>query len=270
MSIRSTKALHSLCGKINCNISDLFFRYCTETLALLPFTLPDEPLYLVYSINRVVQIRAGAIESNLKALLHKDSAKTHHGNGTYQQDPIPSHMHMMDLNTRIQEPTDWNSYGHPTPFDLNGAGYQDPRDQFSLYQTHNGEANVPKMTSSDPPELSTNDLQKIQVVSISFSPVMPRVLKSGSFLFEFSFFRSRVLITIVNQILHILGWYTLVSICNQLYTMLFQFCFSFVLFIGVWFLSDGFSFTNGLFKLSTLFYHNSCYIWRFLLMPVFF
>uniref|UniRef100_A0A1J3FJ16 Sister chromatid cohesion protein n=1 Tax=Noccaea caerulescens TaxID=107243 RepID=A0A1J3FJ16_NOCCA len=141
-----------------------FLMYCTETLALLPFTSPDEPLYLVYSINRVIQIRAGALESNLKALLHKDSSKTQQGNGTYQQDLIPGHMHMMDLNTRIQEePTHWNSYGHPNPIDLNGAVYQDPRDQFTSYQTQNVEANVHKMTSSDPPELSTDDLQKIQV-----------------------------------------------------------------------------------------------------------
>lgn len=116
----------------------------------------------MYSINRVIQVRAGAIESNLKALLHKDSAKTQHGNGTYQQDPIPGQIHMMDLNTRIQEePTHWNSYGQ---VDLNGIVYQDPRDQFNSYQIHNGEANVNKMTSSDPPALSTDDLQKIQVV----------------------------------------------------------------------------------------------------------
>ena len=41
-------------------------RYCVEVLASLPFTSPDEPLYLVYDINRFIQIRAGAIESNLK------------------------------------------------------------------------------------------------------------------------------------------------------------------------------------------------------------
>nr|VDC85382.1 unnamed protein product [Brassica rapa] len=145
-----------------------FLMYCTETLALLPFTTPDEPLYLVYSINRVIQVRAGAIESNLKALLHKDSAKTQHGNGTYQQDSTPANIHMMDLNTRIQEEhTHWNSYGHSTPIDLNGVVYQDPRDQFTSYQTHYGEANVHKMTSSDPPELSTDDLQKIKVDCLS-------------------------------------------------------------------------------------------------------
>ncbi|KAH7414591.1 hypothetical protein KP509_14G000800 [Ceratopteris richardii] len=48
-----------------------FLMYCTEILASLPFTLPDEPLYLVFAINRMVQVRAGAIESNIKALIHE-------------------------------------------------------------------------------------------------------------------------------------------------------------------------------------------------------
>lgn len=47
-----------------------FLIYCTEILSLLPFTLPDEPLYLIYSINRVIQVRAGSLEANMKASLH--------------------------------------------------------------------------------------------------------------------------------------------------------------------------------------------------------
>ncbi|XP_039139288.1 sister chromatid cohesion protein SCC2 isoform X2 [Dioscorea cayenensis subsp. rotundata] len=43
-----------------------FLVYCTEILASLPFSCPDEPLYLIYDINRVVQLRAGAIESSIK------------------------------------------------------------------------------------------------------------------------------------------------------------------------------------------------------------
>ncbi|CAA6657408.1 unnamed protein product [Spirodela intermedia] len=31
-----------------------------------PFTCPDEPLYLIYDINRVLQLRAGPLESNMK------------------------------------------------------------------------------------------------------------------------------------------------------------------------------------------------------------
>uniref|UniRef100_A0A0E0AF42 Sister chromatid cohesion protein n=1 Tax=Oryza glumipatula TaxID=40148 RepID=A0A0E0AF42_9ORYZ len=43
-----------------------FLMYCAEVLASLPFTSPDEPLYLIYDINRVIQLRAGAVEANLK------------------------------------------------------------------------------------------------------------------------------------------------------------------------------------------------------------
>ncbi|CAN6209133.1 unnamed protein product [Urochloa humidicola] len=43
-----------------------FLVYCAEVLASLPFTCPDEPLYLIYDINRVIHFRAGAIEANLK------------------------------------------------------------------------------------------------------------------------------------------------------------------------------------------------------------
>ncbi|CAN6170545.1 unnamed protein product [Urochloa humidicola] len=43
-----------------------FLVYCAEVLASLPFTCPDEPLYLIYDINRVIHFRAGAVEANLK------------------------------------------------------------------------------------------------------------------------------------------------------------------------------------------------------------
>ncbi|KAH9304417.1 hypothetical protein KI387_008821 [Taxus chinensis] len=46
-----------------------FLVYSSEVLAALPFTLPDEPLYLVYAINRIMQVRAGSLESDMKALI---------------------------------------------------------------------------------------------------------------------------------------------------------------------------------------------------------
>ncbi|KAF6134915.1 hypothetical protein GIB67_002316 [Kingdonia uniflora] len=42
--------------------------YCTEILASLPFTTPDEPLYLIYTINCVLQVRYGSLEATMKAL----------------------------------------------------------------------------------------------------------------------------------------------------------------------------------------------------------
>lgn len=35
----------------------------------MPFGVPDEPLYVVYTINRVVQVRAGELESNMKTII---------------------------------------------------------------------------------------------------------------------------------------------------------------------------------------------------------
>ncbi|XP_051140843.1 sister chromatid cohesion protein SCC2 isoform X2 [Andrographis paniculata] len=58
-----------------------FLIYCTEILALLPFSLPDEPLYLIYAINRVVQVRAGTLESNMKDFLHSLQGNTQKANG---------------------------------------------------------------------------------------------------------------------------------------------------------------------------------------------
>ncbi|KAJ3669807.1 hypothetical protein LUZ60_010131 [Juncus effusus] len=64
------KFMHSIIRKFesdNWNHSPLsFLLYCVEVLASLPFTLPDEPLYLIYDINRVIQLRAGALEDSMK------------------------------------------------------------------------------------------------------------------------------------------------------------------------------------------------------------
>jgi len=35
----------------------------------LPFGIPDEPLYVVYTINRVVQVRGGELEANMKTII---------------------------------------------------------------------------------------------------------------------------------------------------------------------------------------------------------
>ncbi|XP_073038924.1 sister chromatid cohesion protein SCC2-like isoform X1 [Primulina eburnea] len=65
-----------------------FLMYCSEILALLPFTSPDEPLYLIYTINRLVQVRAGILESNMKDFLHSLEGiyPKGIGNGTVQSD----------------------------------------------------------------------------------------------------------------------------------------------------------------------------------------
>ncbi|RZC92976.1 hypothetical protein C5167_021515 [Papaver somniferum] len=68
--------------------------YSTEILASLPFTTPDDPLYLIYSVNRVIQVKAGALEANLKALIFRltetGTQTTPQENGRIQQDATPS------------------------------------------------------------------------------------------------------------------------------------------------------------------------------------
>lgn len=65
------------------------YRYCTEILASLPFASPDEPLYLIYTINRIIQVRAGALESEMKTFsynaLHRSTPSTTQENGVVQQ-----------------------------------------------------------------------------------------------------------------------------------------------------------------------------------------
>lgn len=51
------------------NIVCGLYRYCSEVLSALPFGLPDEPLYVVYTINRVVQVRGGELEANMKTII---------------------------------------------------------------------------------------------------------------------------------------------------------------------------------------------------------
>ncbi|KAE9449352.1 hypothetical protein C3L33_18760, partial [Rhododendron williamsianum] len=86
-----------------------FLMYCTEILVLLPFTLPDEPLYLIYAINRVIQVRAGTLEANMKAFLHlwQEDAKKLHGNGITQPQgpscqPVCDQTIPMDLNGTLE------------------------------------------------------------------------------------------------------------------------------------------------------------------------
>ncbi|KAK4768597.1 hypothetical protein SAY87_003738 [Trapa incisa] len=149
-----------------------FMMHCTEILALLPFTLPDEPLSLIFSINRIIQVRAGSIEANLKAfcsrLFLRGSQGIDHENGVIQQDQFAQtffgNVGAVDLNGSAQEDSFCQQiYGHMGPLDLdvrippeavdklhtNAGDYVDGKTHFSL--------------STEPCGLSDNDLQKIQV-----------------------------------------------------------------------------------------------------------
>lgn len=45
------------------------FRFCAEILSSLPFSVPDEPLYLIFCLNRAIHLRCGGIISTLKSTL---------------------------------------------------------------------------------------------------------------------------------------------------------------------------------------------------------
>uniref|UniRef100_A0A7N0V3E0 Sister chromatid cohesion protein n=1 Tax=Kalanchoe fedtschenkoi TaxID=63787 RepID=A0A7N0V3E0_KALFE len=88
-----------------------FLVYCTEILSLLPFTTTDEPLYLVYTINRLMQVRAGDLEANMKSSIGRLSQqrvqKMFCENGLPKQEldawPASNVMAAIDLNGIDQE-----------------------------------------------------------------------------------------------------------------------------------------------------------------------
>ncbi|KAL0377584.1 UNVERIFIED_CONTAM: Sister chromatid cohesion protein SCC2 [Sesamum radiatum] len=124
-----------------------FLKYCTEILALLPFTLPDEPLYLIYTINRVVQVRSGTLESSMKEFLHslQGNSQKSNGNGVIQ------------LNETVKpgcERTMWIDGNHRISSEL--------QDQHLFGGDAYKDQNISPMTSWGSHSISTSDLQKIQ------------------------------------------------------------------------------------------------------------
>lgn len=148
-----------------------FYRYCTEILALLPFTLPDEPLYLIYSINRVIQVRAGALEANMKGLilyLSQRNARMVHENGVVQREPaepVYHHMATVDLNGTIQQkPAAQFDYGPLRPFDLNGSIQEQAADHSNLNSIASRCPKTQDMNSGESFDVSKDDVEKIQVL----------------------------------------------------------------------------------------------------------
>ncbi|KAK4751335.1 hypothetical protein SAY87_004817 [Trapa incisa] len=149
-----------------------FMMHCTEILALLPFTLPDEPLYLIYSINRIIQVRAGSIEANLKAfcsrLFSKESGDIGHENGVIQQEQVAqpsfSNVRDVDLNGTAPEDSFYHPiYGHTGSLDLNGKIPPEAVDKLHTNAGDYVDGKAHISVSTEPHGLSDDDLQKIQV-----------------------------------------------------------------------------------------------------------
>ncbi|XP_057962405.1 sister chromatid cohesion protein SCC2 isoform X2 [Malania oleifera] len=124
-----------------------FLMYCVEILALLPFTSPDEPLYLIYAINRVIQVRAGPLEANMKAWsshqLQRHSQNVSHENGNIQQ----------EVSAR--------SINYTVPVDANGTVQQSVGEPMSNYAT-SVDSNIHPMSLDGSCGNLKDDLQKIQ------------------------------------------------------------------------------------------------------------
>ncbi|KAL2898526.1 Sister chromatid cohesion protein SCC2, partial [Bienertia sinuspersici] len=125
--------------------------YCTDILALLPFTTPDEPLYLVYAINRVIQVRSGTLEASLKAFSshfsQQSSKKVQTEDGSFWQDSAV------------------NPLSDAVSFELNGH-VQLPEDRHS--HSTEKEENIPTRTPG-PRLLTEDDQQRIQAVCLAAS-----------------------------------------------------------------------------------------------------
>ncbi|CAL1357633.1 unnamed protein product [Linum trigynum] len=147
-----------------------FLLHCTEVLALLPFTVPDEPLYLIYSINRVIQVRVGALEANMKGLvLHlaeRAARKAHHQNGLLQEEATQLSVRQvgsMDLNdmAKEEEPV-YRAQSSPLRnFDLNGTFKDEPPGH--SVSTSSDPSTTSHMNIVEPCSLSQDDINRIQV-----------------------------------------------------------------------------------------------------------
>lgn len=135
---------------------------------MLPFTTPDEPLYLVYAINRVIQVKAGQLEAKLKALtLHLLQRGAPRGNGVIKEDhaapPFTRGMALVDLNGTIEPETAFRpAPNYMAAMDLNGAIEQDPADEYVSNQDTMLEAKIGKSSGSSS-GISIDDVQIIQV-----------------------------------------------------------------------------------------------------------
>ncbi|CAN1848073.1 Sister chromatid cohesion protein SCC2 [Linum perenne] len=149
-----------------------FLMYCTEVLALLPFTFPDEPLYLVYSINRVIQVRAGALEANMKGLIlhlsQRTARKAHRATELVHLEATQLHFQQVDK-------MDFNGVAHEEPvaqslcsslpsFDLNGMAKEEPPDH-SAFTSIDPKTGYTK--SVEPCSISEDDVKRIQVDCLS-------------------------------------------------------------------------------------------------------
>lgn len=129
---------------------------------------------MIYSINRIIQVRAGSVEANLKAfcsrLFSRESQDVGHENGVIQQQqlaqPFFGNVRAMDLNgTALEDSFFQPVYGHMGSLDLNGRIPPEPVDKSNANSGDYVEGKAHFLGSSEPCGLSDDDMQRIQVIS---------------------------------------------------------------------------------------------------------
>ncbi|XP_038880414.1 sister chromatid cohesion protein SCC2 isoform X2 [Benincasa hispida] len=151
-----------------------FLMYCAEILALLPFTFPDEPLYLIHAINRIIQVRGGSLQEEIKAfgihLLQRNTPYIMYENGMIQP-PQPGQFSdniiSSDMNGSV-ELDQSRPFCDFTSMDLN---QQIPPESVAHHELSNNnttlEGKLHNISSMDACSISKDDLQKIQTMSLA-------------------------------------------------------------------------------------------------------
>ncbi|CAK9324104.1 unnamed protein product [Citrullus colocynthis] len=151
-----------------------FLMYCAEILALLPFTFPDEPLYLIHAINRIIQVRGGALQEEIKALgiclLQQNTQNITYENGMIQPlQPglLSDNIILSDMNGSV-ELDQSRPFCDFTSMDLN---QQIPPESVAHHEVSNDnttlEGKLHNICSMDSRSISKENLQKIQTMSLA-------------------------------------------------------------------------------------------------------
>ncbi|XP_022144453.1 sister chromatid cohesion protein SCC2 isoform X2 [Momordica charantia] len=152
-----------------------FLMYCTEILALLPFTFPDEPLYLIHAINRIIQVRGGALQEEIKALgLHLLQRNTHTQNIPYENGMVlPQQAALFSDKVILLDMNGTAELDQSRPFcdfpsmDLNQQVLPESVAHHEFSNNSTLEGKFPNVCSVDLYSISKDDLQKIQTMSLA-------------------------------------------------------------------------------------------------------
>lgn len=146
---------------------------------MLPFTFPDEPLYLIHAINRIIQVRGGAVQEEIKALgmhlLQRNAQNIPYENGMMQPPQsvlFSDNIILSDMNGSAEHNQAELNQSRPfcdlTSMDLNQQMPPESVAHHELSNNYNDNTTLEGKLhniSVDLYNISKEDLQKIQVIS---------------------------------------------------------------------------------------------------------